>query len=395
MSARIVAAVSVLVALTAPWAAADVLGLDAADIERVKRHGPWPAAVPRDPSNAVSGHPAAIALGQRLFFDARLSENGTIACATCHVPARGWSDGRPRAAGLTTTDRNTPTVLDVALQRWFSWDGRADSLWSQSLKPIIDPREMGASGAHVARVLNGDAVLTCLHAKAFGGSQASDPERALVHAGKALAAFLETVRSGRTAFDDFRDALTRGDLEAAARYPAAARRGAKLFVGPGRCHLCHVGAAFTNGEFHDVGVPYALDGGRVDAGRSGGIKQLRADRFNLLGPWSDDRTGAAAVKTRTVHGTPASFGQFKTPSLRNLRHTAPYMHDGRYATLGEVVRHYSDLDMERIHVHGEQLLRPLKLTPGEREDLVAFLESLTDPDATRAPTTATPEGCAR
>jgi len=106
---------------------------------------------------------------------------------------------------------------------------------------------------------------------------------------------------------------------------------------------------------------------------------VRADRFNLLSPWSDDRTGTAAVKTRHVEASHASFGQFKTPSLRNLGHTAPYMHDGRYATLRAAVRHYSELDMERIHTHGEQLLRPLRLSPGEIDDLVAFLESLTAP----------------
>jgi cytochrome c peroxidase len=201
------------------------------------------------------------------------------------------------------------------------------------------------------------------------------------------------VRSPRTTFDDFRDALARGDARAAARYPAAARRGAKLFV-RNDCGVCHFGPAFTNGEFHDVGVPYALEGGRVDAGRSAGIKLLRADRFNLLGPWSDDRTGVAAVKTRHVEATPASFGQFKTPTLRNLGLTAPYMHDGRLATLRDVVHHYSELDMSRIHTHGEQLLRPLKLSAAERDDLVAFLESLTDPGAARMPASpAAVAGC--
>jgi cytochrome c peroxidase len=360
------------------------IDFDPGEVRRLIAHGPWPVAVPRDPSNAVSGVPAALALGHRLFFDPRLSANGAIACATCHDPARGWTDGRPRAAGLQPGDRNTPTTLDVALHRWFSWDGGADSLWSQSLKPIVDPREMGASGDYLARLLSEDAALRCLYAKAFGTPAPSDPDRALVHAGKALAAFLETVRAGRAPFDDFRDALARGDTAGAARYPTPARRGAKLFV-QHQCWVCHAGPAFTNGEFHDVGVPYALPGGGVDAGRAGGIKKLQADRFNLLGPWSDDRSGAAAVKTRHVQATHASFGQFKTPSLRNLTHTAPYMHDGRYATLREAVRHYSELNMERIHTHGEQLLRPLKLSSGETDDLVAFLESLSDPTATRAP----------
>jgi cytochrome c peroxidase len=366
-----------------PGRAATPLTLDA-ELRRLLQHGPWPPAPARDPSNAVSGDRAAIALGHRLFFDVRLSANGAIACATCHVPARGWTDGRARAVGLAAVDRNTPTILDVALHRWFSWDGGADSLWSQSVRPIVDQREMGASGEHVARLVRGDATHACLHAKAFGTAAGGEPNRALVQAGKALAAFMETVRSGRTAFDDFRDALARGDTDAAARYPAAARRGARIFV-RSDCGVCHVGPAFTNGEFHDVGVPHALGGGRVDAGRSGGIKRLRADRFNLLGSWSDDRSATAAVKTRHVEATHASFGQFKTPTLRNLGHTAPYMHDGRYATLREVVRHYSELDMERIHTHGEQLLRPLKLSPAEIDDLIAFLESITDPSAARPP----------
>jgi cytochrome c peroxidase len=387
MTSLLLAVVCVALLVT-PSRAVALLDLDPTEVRRLLAHGPWPATAPRDPSNAVSGHVAAIALGERLFFDRRLSGNGQIACATCHIPARGWTDGRPRAVGLAGVDRNTPTVLDVALHRWFSWDGRADSLWSQSLKPIVDPREMGASAAHVAARLRRDATLACLHAKAFGTPVPAEPDRALVHAGKALAAYTETLRSGRTPFDDFRDALARGDAAAAARYPAAARRGARLFV-KHQCNVCHVGPAFTNGEFHDVGVPYALPGGRVDSGRAGGIKTLRADPFNLLSAWSDDRTGTAAVKTRHVEANHASFGQFKTPSLRSLGHTAPYMHDGRYATLREAVRHYSELDMERIHTHGEQLLRPLKLSAPETDDLVAFLESLTDVAVTRPPPPST------
>jgi cytochrome c peroxidase len=378
------AALVLLAVAAMPAAAGGRLGLDESEVRRLLPHGPWPVATTPDPSNAMSGREAAVALGHRLFFEPRLSATGAIACASCHAPERGWTDGRARAVGLAEVDRNTPTVLDVALHRWFGWDGRSDSLWSQSFKPILEPREMGATGEHVRRLLAGDAALACLHERAFGTAPPADPERALVHTGKALAAFLETVRSGRTAFDDFRDALARGDAAGAGRYPEPARRGARVFL-RAQCNACHFGPAFTNGEFHDVGVPYALGPGRVDAGRHEGIKRLRADRFNLLGPWSDDPTGAAGVKTRHVESTHAAFGQFKTPSLRNLRHTAPYMHDGRYATLREVVRHYSELDVERIHTHGEQLLRPLRLSTAESDDLVAFLESLTDPAAARAP----------
>ena len=282
-------------------------------------------------------------------------------------------------------DRNTPTVLNVALHRWFSWDGRADSLWSQSVKPIVDPREMGLDARRAADVVRGDRELFCLYARAFGAPPAAgtgaDDERVLVDVGKSLAAFLEGVTSGRTAFDEFRDALARGDRTAAARYPPAAQRGLQIFVGAGRCNVCHVGPAFTNGEFHDVGVPFMAGPGRVDSGRHGGIKQLQADRLNLVGPYSDDASRASATKTRHVELQHANFGQFKTPSLRNVGLTAPYMHDGRYASLREVVRHYSELDMERLHVHGEQLLRPLGLSAAETDDLVAFLETLTDPRA--------------
>jgi cytochrome c peroxidase len=274
-------------------------------------------------------------------------------------------------------------LLDAALHRWHGWDGGADSLWAQAARAILDPREMGAGARHVADVVRGDPVLACLHARVFGPlpPAGAGDERVLVSAAKAMAAFVETLRSGRAPFDEFRDALARGDAGAAARYPAAARRGLKIFVGPGRCGLCHVGPHFTNGEFHDVGVPYALGPGRVDAGRHAGLKRLRADPLNLLGPHSDDASGQAAVKTRHVEPHHANFGQFRTPSLRNATLTAPYMHDGRLATLRDVVRHYSRLDLERIHTHGEQLLRPLRLSEAEIDDLVAFLESLTDPQA--------------
>jgi cytochrome c peroxidase len=356
------------------------------EIRRILQHGPWPPPAPRDPSNRVSGQPDAIALGQRLFFDTRLSGSGTVSCATCHMPERAWTDGRPRAVGLAEGDRNTPTLLDARLQRWFFWDGRADSLWAQAIQPIVDGREMGASQRQVADLVSRDPGLSCLYAAVFGAraQPGTDDERVLVHVAKALAAFVETLGSHRTAFDEFRDALERADTAAAARYPRSAQRGLKTFVGSGNCSLCHFGPTFTNGEFHDVGVPFQLGPGRVDAGRHQGIKRLLADRFNLLGRYSDDVSGGTGMKTRHVEPLHANFGQFKTPSLRNVGLTAPYMHDGRLATLRDVVRHYSELDMERIHTHGEQLLRPLKLAPSAIDDLIAFLETLSDRRATAA-----------
>jgi cytochrome c peroxidase len=238
-----------------------------------------------------------------------------------------------------------------------------------------------------------DPALACRYRAAFGGAPADD-ERLLVDAAKTIAAFVETRTSGRAPFDEFRDALARGDREAAARYPLATQRGLQLFVGKGSCSVCHFGAAFTNSEFHDVGVPFMLAPGRVDPGRHGGIKRVLADPYNLLGKYNDDPTRASATKTRHVELQHVNFGQFKTPGLRNVALTAPYMHDGRLASLRDVVRHYSELDLERLHIQGEQLLRPLKLSERESDDLVAFLESLTDPRATAPMEPARPvAGC--
>jgi cytochrome c peroxidase len=383
-------------ALLAPAApvAAEVVTLDPVEIRLVLRHGPWPQPALRDPSNRVSGDPAAIALGARLFFDARLSSSDAVACASCHVPARAWTDGRAQAMGLGPLDRNTPSVLDAGLGRWFGWDGAADSLWAFAVKPLLDPAEMGASATHVAGVVRTEATYACLYRAAFRAPPGGDDQAVLVDAAKALAAYVETLRSGRTPFDEFRDALARGDKAAMARYPEAAQRGLKLFVGKGSCSVCHFGPAFTNGEFHEIGIPFALGAGRVDAGRHEGIKRLRSDPLNLLGKFSDDASGASATRTRHVEPTHASFGQFKTPGLRNVALTAPYMHNGRFATLRDVVRHYSELDPDRVHSDGEALLRPLKLSARESDDLIAFLESLTDPRARELPVPPVIPGCA-
>ncbi|HET7672453.1 MAG TPA: cytochrome-c peroxidase, partial [Burkholderiales bacterium] len=206
----------------------------------------------------------------------------------------------------------------------------------------------------------------------------ADDEEAMVDAGKALAAFQETLVSRRAPFDDFRDALAANDADRMARYPAAAQRGLAIFVGKGNCSVCHFGPHFTNGEFADVAVPFFAAPGRVDAGRLEGIKRVKASPYNLLGRFSDDRTGAAAVGTRHVELQHRNFGEFRVPGLRNVALTAPYMHDGSLASLRDVVRHYSELNEERLHADGERILRKLNLTPRESEDLVAFLHSLTE-----------------
>jgi cytochrome c peroxidase len=364
--------------LAAGSAAAQLLDFSADELRAVLRHGPWPAPLVSDPSNRVSGNRDAIELGEKLFFEPRLSQGGKVLCATCHVPYRAWQDGRARALGLAAADRNTPSVLNVRWNRWLGWDGAGDSLWAQSIRPILDRREMGASAAQAAALMRSDREYACRYRKVFGESAEAPDEAVLVGVGKALAAFQETLVSGRTAFDDFRDALARGDREAAVRYPLAAQRGLKIFVGKGMCNACHLGPGFSNGEFHDTGVPFFVRRGEVDPGRHGGIRRLQASPFNLLGRYSDDPSGAAATKTKHVALEHRNFGEFKVPGLRNVALTAPYMHNGSLATLAEVVRHYSELNLDRLHADGESILKPLRLTSEESADLVAFLESLTE-----------------
>ena len=377
-------AVLLLALLTgAAGAGAGPVDFTPAERQRILSLGPWPPPTTRDAGNAVAGRADAVALGRRLFFDPRLSADGSRSCASCHVPALAFTDGRARAIGRDTLDRNTPTLWNASHERWYGWDGAADSLWSQALRPLLDPREMAADRGHLSRVVADDADLACRWRRTFGRSPAIDDERTLVELGKAIGAFVGSLVSARTPFDDFRDALKRGDVRAAARYPAAAQRGLKLFVGRGRCQLCHGGPRFSHGEFADIGVPFFVRPGVVDPGRHAGIQALVASPYNLLSPWSDERDGAASVKTRHVLAQHRNFGEFKVPSLRNVAETAPYMHAGQYATLADVVQHYSALNLDRLHADGEQILEPLRLTAAEAADLVAFLGTLSDPAARR------------
>jgi cytochrome c peroxidase len=273
-----------------------------AETARVLSHGPWPSQTRRDPGNQVSGKRAAIALGERLFFEPRLSSTGSVLCASCHVPFRAFQDARPRGFGLEEIERNTPTLLNVGFYRRFGWDGSRDSLASQSIRPLLEPREMRSSAAHVASLVRKQ--LAADYAKAFDALPPPDDEVLLADVGKALAAYQETLITGRTVFDDFRDALERGEAAAMARYPDAARRGLQIFVGKAACDACHSGPLFSS--------------------------------------------------EATVAG-------IRVPSLRNVALTAPYMHDGRVAMLADAVGHHSQA----------------QLTAREREDLLAFLESLT------------------
>ena len=347
------------------------------EIKIILSHGPWPAPAPADPTNRVSGKSDAIELGTRLFFDQRLSGNGKKACASCHVPERNWTDNLSRGVGVAELDRNTPTLMNLRGQRWYGWDGAADSLWAQSLRPIVDTRELAATPRHVAQLVRNDEQLSCRYRKAFGvPPSATDDEAVFVDVGKALAAFQETLLSGRTPFDQFRDALTRGEPPSPFMYSEPAQRGLKLFIGKGGCTSCHSGPNFTNGEFFSTGLSQFAPLGKPDPGRPAGIRHVQESRFNLLGPFNDDVTRASAVHTRQILAAKSTLGEFKVPSLRNLILTAPYGRDGRVETLAEVVRHYAGLDPVRLRAKDGQPVIPLNLTPREQTDLVVFLESL-------------------
>ncbi len=347
------------------------------EIKIILSHGPWPAPAQADPSNRVSGKPDAIDFGTRLFFDQRLSASGTLSCSSCHVPERNWTDNLTRGVGMSEVDRNTPTLMNLLASRWYGWSGASDSLWSQSLRPILDPRELAATPRHVAQLVRDDEQLSCRYRKAFGTPpSAADDEAVLVDVGKALAAFQETLASGRTPFDRFRDALAKATEPPPGTYSEPAQRGLKIFIGKGGCTACHSGPNFTGGEFFATGLSRFAPRGQPDPGRRDAIRQLMESRFNLLGPYNDDPTGASAARTREATFEKAGFGEFKVPSLRNLILTAPYGRDGGVETLAEVVRHYAGLDPASLHAKDGRPAKPLDLTPREQTDLVVFLESL-------------------
>lgn len=377
-------------------------------------------APPPDPTNRYFEDEAAARLGQALFFDARLSADGTVSCATCHVPARGWTDGKPLAAGLANLPRHTMTLWNVAHNRWFFWDGRKDTLWSQALAPLEDPREHGTSRLAVLHVLAADAdyarayrdvfgVLPDVsderrfprdarpvpeepehpHALAWSTMSSDDQEaasRAFVNAGKAIAAFERKIVARDAPFDRFVAGLASDDPAQLAALDAAAQRGARLFIGKARCFLCHDGPSFTDLEFHDNRVPVGEEGG--DPGRKLGIRRLKADPLNALSAYADDGGEAGRIKVSLLVNDSHLGKLFKTPTLRNVSRTAPYMHEGQFATLGAVVRFYNRLENAAPENPNERLVVPLGLSDEEEADLVAFLESLSDaglPPALMAP----------
>ena len=384
---------------------AELAHLTREEVARIARMSPL-AVVPADPTNRWADDEAAAELGHHLFFDARISPKG-VSCATCHEPARFFTDGRALAQGVGTARRNAPTVVDSARRRWIGWDGKFDSLWSQALSPIEHPDEMGSDRATLVRVVRDDPALRARYERVFGAfaadlvrTGASDPlapsatrdaarattlDATTVRLLKALGAYQRKLISGEAPIDRFVRALKgTGDAGSAAAsldlsaLDASAMRGLATFVSRGGCFQCHRGSSFTDEEFHTLGLVGA--NGRVadDPARLAAVDFLQANPFNAAGPHSDAPNAPKAAMVRGLRRSGELFGQFRTPPLRGVAETAPFMHDGRFDSLEAVVRFYDTLEGSNpVGHHGEMVLEPLELGEAGRADLVAFLRALT------------------
>lgn len=294
---------------------------------------PWlrPDTVPAPPDNQPNE--ARVSLGKQLFFDPRLSGSGWLSCASCHNPAMGWSDGLPTGLGhdFKRLGRATPTILNTVYQPMLMWDGRKPNLEQQALGPIEAPAEMNLPLDEMEKRLRGIEGYKALFEQAYPGEGIT---RATV--GKAIASFERTVVSTESPFDRWR----KGDAHAIS---ASAQRGFDVFNGKGQCALCHQGFNFTDNGFHNIGVKTI--NGMDDEGRFAHRK------------------------------LPILKGAFKTPTLRDVALTAPYMHNGMYPTLEEVVEHYDRGGDTKTNLSPN--IKPLGLSETDKRDLVAFMKSLT------------------
>ena len=366
--------------------------------------------VPPDPGNAVADVPLAAEIGHRLFFDERLSRNAEVSCATCHKPELHFTDGLQKAAGIGRSGRNTMSIVGSAWSPWQYWDGRKDSQWSQALSPLEDPQEQGSNRMRLARLIVSLPEYRDAYAALFGTvpdfsdrqrfpddasplgepdwqaawSQMAEADRHLVNQvfaniGKLLAAYERQIIPGGGRFDDYVAALNAGDQALAdTLMDSDERAGLRLFMGKGRCIECHNGPLFTNNEFHNTGI-LSFPGEVPDVGRSAGLRTLLQDPFNCLGEYSDDAR-RQCPELRYVRSGIELLGAFRTPGLRNLNHTAPYMHKGQMWSLEDILEHYNRAPLAMIgHNEAED---PLKLSRRELDQLEAFLHTLNGVQAT-------------
>jgi cytochrome c peroxidase len=277
--------------------------------------------------------PEKILLGRMLYFDERLSADNTVSCATCHDPAKGWSDGDPVSTGIKGQKgtRNAPTVINSTYMLSQFWDGRAKDLEEQAKGPLINPVEMGnADHDQVVEKIRGIPGYLPLFQKAFGEAPNID------NIAKAIASFERTVLGGNSRFDRYSFG---GDKSALS---PAEIRGMDLFFGKANCTKCHVGSNFSDSGFHNLGV--GMGKSSPDMGRH--------------------------IVTKKTEET----GAFKTPTLRDISKHAPYMHDGSQATLEAVIEFYDEGGEANPQL--DVFMKPLNLSAQEKADLLAFMKAL-------------------
>ncbi len=290
---------------------------------------PKPVIPSNDPVTA-----SKVELGRYLFYTTDLSRNNKLSCASCHLPSASFADpGKPWSFGVDNRHgaRNAPAIVNPAYDASCFWDGRAASLEDQAVGPIYNPVELDNDSVTVMRALRTDAIFPAMFSRAYGDTQIT-----MTRIAYAIASFERTMMSDSSPYDRY----TRGDLSALS---AAAKRGFTLFKSPEvNCISCHSGPNFTDNQYHSNGLDFHYP----DAGR-----------FN-------------------VTHDPNDIGKFRTPTLRNLVFTAPYMHDGRYNNLLQVVNHYNQGGQH--NPTQDPRVHPLHLTRPQMEDIVAFLKSLSD-----------------
>ena len=309
--------------------------LHATEIDDLKRDYERPAEIPYPEENPYSKEKEE--LGKMLYFDPRLSKSGTQSCATCHNPSLGWEDALALGVGHEhkPLGRATPTILNLAWDEMFFWDGRADSLEEQALGPIESSAEMAMNLDIMLGILDGVAEYETLFKAAFPDDQDGDiitKEKVAM----AIATYERGVISGEAPFDRW----INGDEDAIS---ASAKRGFLLFNKKANCAACHSGWNFSDSSFHDIGIDDA------DIGRGAILKQILPMQH-----------------------------AFKTVGLRNIDRRAPYMHNGAYQTLEDVIEHYDNGFVQRDSLSDE--MKQLNLTKAEKRDLLAFLKTLTSKD---------------
>lgn len=337
--------------------------------------------LPVDPSNAVADNAEAAEFGQKLFFDTRLSATGGISCATCHQPARHFTDGLPKGQGIGRSKRNTISIVGAAYSPWFYWDGRRDSQWAQALTPLEDPNEHGATREQIVGVVAADDAYKTSYRSLFGefgDLSGKDPvavNTVFANIGKAIAAFQRTLIPTASRFDEYVAAVLSSDTnQQSARLSDDEVWGLRLFIGEAGCTQCHNGPLLTNNEFHNTGV-LSSPGELPDKGRAAGVREVLTNPFNCSSKFSDDPEKRCG-ELEFMRTDSTVVGAMRTPSLRNVEITAPYMHKGQIATLREVIAHYNEAPDAMI---GHNEAKPLSLSRRELRQLEAFLRALTTP----------------